>query len=83
MNYTSVAVKGSEVSDISSQVLALHSGVRLHCAAATFIKAVHFVLVRLKTTVFGRVGVTRTCPKASDIYPTVDGGRPSFFEEDR
>ena len=33
MNYTSVAVKGSEASDVSSQVLALYSGVRLHCAA--------------------------------------------------
>jgi hypothetical protein len=54
-HYTSVAVKGSDASDLSSQVLALHSSVRIHSAAATFTKALPLVLTHLKATVFGCV----------------------------
>jgi hypothetical protein len=82
-NYTSVAVKGSDASDCTSRASALLSGVRICRAASTFIQAAPLVLARLKTTVFGCVRETRTCPKASDINPTFDGGKPSFFEEDR
>ena len=82
-NYTSVAVKGSDESDLATRTSAFFSGVRIARVASTIIRVAPLVLARLKTTVFGCVRETRTCPKASDINPTFDGGKPSFFEEDR
>ena len=72
-NYTSVAVKGSDASDLATQVFALHSGVRLCCDASTFLRALPAVAVRLKQWTLGRVFDTRVCPRAADINPTFDG----------